>query len=75
LHTIRNNIELHSEKARDNARKNKITNIEFRLGEIENLPAPYNSIDVVIINCVINLSTDKTKVFKEANRVLKPGGE
>ncbi|MCL5985458.1 MAG: arsenite methyltransferase [Actinobacteria bacterium] len=62
------------EKARDNARNNKITNVEFRLGEIENLPAPDNSVDVVISNCVINLSADKPKVFKEIYRVLKTGG-
>jgi len=62
------------EKARDNAKKNKITNVEFRLGEIENLPAPDNSVDVVISNCVINLSADKPKVFKEIHRVLKPCG-
>jgi SAM-dependent methyltransferase len=62
------------EKARDNAKKNKITNVEFRLGEIENLPAEDNSVDVVISNCVINLSADKPKVFKEIHRVLKPGG-
>ncbi len=62
------------EKARDNARKNKYNNVEFRLGEIENLPVADNSIDVVISNCVINLSPDKKKVFKEVFRVLKPGG-
>lgn len=61
-------------KARDNAKKNKIENVEFRLGEIENLPAEDNSVDVVISNCVINLSADKPKVFKEIYRVLKPGG-
>jgi ubiquinone/menaquinone biosynthesis C-methylase UbiE len=48
--------------------------VEFRLGEIENLPAADNSVDVVISNCVINLSPDKGKVFQEAFRVLKPGG-
>jgi SAM-dependent methyltransferase len=62
------------EKARGNARKGKYTNIEFRLGEIEQLPVEDNSIDIVISNCVINLSPDKAKVFKEAYRVLKPGG-
>ena len=62
------------EKARDNARNNKITNVEFRLGEIENLPTEDNSVDVVISNCVINLSADKPKVFKEIHRILKPGG-
>lgn len=62
------------EKARENAKKNSIENVEFRLGEIENLPVADNSIDVVISNCVINLSADKPKVFKEVYRVLKPGG-
>lgn len=62
------------EKARANARKNKYNNVEFRLGEIENLPIADNSIDIIISNCVINLSPDKEKVFKEAFRVLKPGG-
>jgi len=62
------------DRARDNARKGNYTNVEFRLGEIENLPAANNSVDVVISNCVINLAPDKSKVFKEAFRVLKPGG-
>ncbi|OGL39418.1 MAG: arsenite S-adenosylmethyltransferase [Candidatus Schekmanbacteria bacterium RIFCSPHIGHO2_02_FULL_38_11] len=62
------------EKARENARKGKYENVEFRLGEIENLPVADNSVDVVISNCVINLSPDKKKVFKEAFRVLKQGG-
>jgi ubiquinone/menaquinone biosynthesis C-methylase UbiE len=62
------------EKARENAKKNKIENVEFRLGEIENLPVAENSIDVVISNCVINLSADKSKVFREVYRVLKQGG-
>jgi len=62
------------EKARENARKSGYENVEFRLGEIENLPAADNSIDVVISNCVINLSPDKGRVYKEAHRVLKPGG-
>lgn len=62
------------DKARANAGKNKIKNVEFRLSEIENLPLPDNSVDVVISNCVINLSTDKSRVFKEIYRVLKPGG-
>jgi SAM-dependent methyltransferase len=61
-------------KARENARKGKYNNVEFRLGEIENLPVENNSVDIVISNCVINLSPDKEKVFKEAYRVLKPGG-
>jgi SAM-dependent methyltransferase len=62
------------EKARENARKGNYRNVEFRLGEIENLPAADNSVDAVISNCVINLSTAKEKVFAEAYRVLKPGG-
>lgn len=62
------------DKARANAKAGKHSNIEFRLGEIENLPAADASIDVIISNCVINLSTDKPRVFKEAFRVLKPGG-
>ncbi len=62
------------EKARENARKGKYKNVEFRRAEIENLPVPDNSVDVIISNCVINLSPDKEKVFKEAFRVLKPGG-
>ena len=62
------------EKARENARKGNYTNVEFRLGEIENLPAGDNSVDAVISNCVINLSPDKKRVFGETFRVLKPGG-
>lgn len=62
------------EKARDNARSNNYTNVEFRLGEIESLPVADNAVDIIISNCVINLSVDKTRVFKEAYRVLKPGG-
>jgi len=62
------------EKARDNLRKGSYENVEFRLGEIENLPVADNSVDVVISNCVINLSTDKKRVFRETLRVLKPGG-
>ncbi|MCX8125753.1 MAG: arsenite methyltransferase, partial [Dehalococcoidia bacterium] len=61
-------------KARANARKGGYKNVEFRLGEIENLPVADGSVDVVISNCVINLSPDKQRVFKEAFRVLKPGG-
>ena len=57
-----------------NAEKGGYRNVEFRLGEIENLPVENNSIDLIISNCVINLSPDKEKVFKEAHRVLKPGG-
>ena len=62
------------EKARENARQGGYSNVEFRLGEIENLPAADNSVDAVISNCVINLSPDKRRVFSEAFRVLKPGG-
>ena len=62
------------DKARGNARKGKYTNCEFRLGEIENLPAADNSVDVVISNCVINLSPNKKRVFEEAFRVLSPKG-
>jgi arsenite methyltransferase len=61
-------------KARDNARRVSATNVEFRLGEIEHLPVPDESVDVIISNCVINLSPDKGAVFREAIRVLKPGG-
>ena len=61
-------------KARENARKNGFNNVEFRLGEIEALPVPDNSVDVIISNCVINLSPEKPRVFHEAFRVLKPGG-
>jgi arsenite methyltransferase len=62
------------DRARENARKNGARNVEFRLGEIENLPAADDSVDVIISNCVINLSTDKDRVFREAFRVLRPGG-
>ncbi len=62
------------EKARENARKAGVRNVEFRLGEIENLPVADNSVDAVISNCVINLAPDKTRVFAEAYRALKPGG-
>lgn len=61
-------------KATENAKKGNYTNVEFRLGEIEKLPVENNSIDVVISNCVINLSPDKETVFKEAYRALKVGG-
>ncbi len=61
-------------KARDNAAKVGATNVEFRLGEIEHLPVADNTADAVISNCVINLSPDKPQVFREALRVLKPGG-
>lgn len=61
-------------KARANAEKAGFGNVEFRLGEIEYLPVADNAIDVIISNCVINLSPDKPRVFTEAMRVLKPGG-
>jgi SAM-dependent methyltransferase len=60
--------------AEENKRKSGLTNVEFLKGEIENIPLPDNSVDVIISNCVINLSGDKDKVFREALRVLKPGG-
>ena len=62
------------DRARENARKNNAANVEFRLGEIENLPVADGSVDVIISNCVINLSIDKPRVFREAFRVLRPGG-
>ncbi len=61
-------------RARENARKGGFDNVEFRLGEIEHLPVADGSVDVVISNCVINLSPDKPAVFREAYRVLRPGG-
>lgn len=61
-------------KARENAEKGGFTNTDFRLGEIEHLPVADSTIDVIISNCVINLSPEKEKVFAEAFRVLKPGG-
>lgn len=60
--------------ARENQKKSGVENVEFLKGEIENIPLPDNSVDVVISNCVINLSSDKDRVLKEAFRVLKPGG-
>jgi arsenite methyltransferase len=60
--------------ARENQRKAGATNVEFLKGEIENIPLPDNSVDVVISNCVINLSADKSRVLHEAYRVLRPGG-
>jgi arsenite methyltransferase len=62
------------ERARGNARKGDYANVEFRLGEIENLPVADNQADIVISNCVINLSPAKERVFQEAFRALKPGG-
>lgn len=61
-------------KARENAARGGYGNVEFRLGEIENLPVPDRAVDVILSNCVINLSTAKDRVFAEAYRVLKPGG-
>jgi arsenite methyltransferase len=62
------------DKARENADRAGIKNVEFRLGEIENLPLADSTVDVAISNCVINLSADKPKVFREIYRALKPGG-
>jgi SAM-dependent methyltransferase len=61
-------------KARQNAEKVGVPNVEFRLGEIENLPVADHSADVILSNCVINLSPDKLEVYRDAYRVLKPGG-
>src|SRR6476620_11421004 len=60
--------------AAENKRKSGLTNVEFLKGEIERIPLPDNSVDVIISNCVINLSADKDRVIAEAFRVLKPGG-
>ena len=60
--------------ARENQKKAGVSNVEFLKGEIENIPLPDNSVDVIISNCVINLSADKDRVMREAFRVLKPGG-
>ena len=60
--------------ANENKRKSGVENVEFLKGEIENIPLPNNSVDVIISNCVINLSADKDRVLREAFRVLKPGG-
>ena len=62
------------ERARANAAKGSYSNVEFRLGEIEHLPVADASVDLVISNCVINLSPDKPQVFREVFRALKPGG-
>jgi arsenite methyltransferase len=61
-------------KARDNAEKIQAKNVEFRLGEIEHLPVADNSTDIIMSNCVINLSPDKQEVYRDAFRILKPGG-
>lgn len=61
-------------QARNNAEKNGYSNVEFRLGELEHLPVADGSVDVILSNCVVNLSPEKEKVFQEAWRVLKPGG-
>jgi ubiquinone/menaquinone biosynthesis C-methylase UbiE len=61
-------------KARMNAEKVGTKNVEFRLGEIENLPVADNSTDIIMSNCVINLSPDKLSVYRDAFRILKPGG-
>ncbi len=63
------------QKARENAHKFGFNNVEFRLGDIEDLPVVSNSVDIVMSNCVINLAPDKSAVFKEVYRVLKPGGK
>src|SRR5882757_2843849 len=60
--------------ARENQRQSGVQNVEFLRGEIENIPLPDNAVDVIISNCVINLSADKDSVLREAFRVLKPGG-
>ena len=63
------------DKARSNAKKGNYGNVEFRLGQIENIPSGDSTVDLIISNCVINLSVDKPQVFREAMRVLKPGGK
>ncbi|HEV2429640.1 MAG TPA: methyltransferase domain-containing protein [Thermoplasmata archaeon] len=61
-------------RARSNARSGRFPNVEFRLGEIEHLPVPDRSVDVVLSNCVLNLVPDKAAAYREAFRVLRPGG-
>jgi SAM-dependent methyltransferase len=63
------------ERARSSAKRLDVQNVEFRQGYLEDLPVESNTVDVIISNCVINLSPDKSKVFSEAFRVLKPGGK
>ncbi|MFA5155276.1 MAG: arsenite methyltransferase [Patescibacteria group bacterium] len=63
------------EKAKENAKKQGVQNVEFLLGEIENIPLPDSSVDMIITNCVVNLTPDKAKTFSEAYRVLKVGGK
>ena len=58
----------------DNARRGGYANVEFRLGEIEHLPVPDGSVDAILSNCVVNLSPEKARVFREAYRALRPGG-
>jgi ubiquinone/menaquinone biosynthesis C-methylase UbiE len=62
------------QKAAENAKRLNVSNVEFRLGEIESLPVEDGSVDVVISNCVINLSPNKSDVFQEIHRALRPGG-
>jgi ubiquinone/menaquinone biosynthesis C-methylase UbiE len=62
------------QKAGENARRLNVSNVEFRLGDIERLPVEDSSVDVVISNCVINLSPNKSNVFREIYRTLRPGG-
>ena len=62
-------------KARDNAKNSGYDNVEFKLGEIENLPVENEAVDIIISNCVINLSPEKSKVFNESYRVLRKGGK
>jgi arsenite methyltransferase len=61
-------------RARETAKKYAFSNVEFRLGEIEHLPVDSNSVDVIVSNCVINLAPEKGAVFREAHRILRPGG-